>query len=369
MRSHAKNNDLLLPGKFVPDNTSIRLKYNQSSFVIEYTALNYIFPEKNQYAYMLEGFDYGWNEVGKQRLAIYTNLHAGNYRFKVKASNNDGVWNEKFITINIKVLPPPWLAWYAYIFYFLICAGLSYWLISYISLENKIKIKQIEQENMEKAHQLRIRMFTNFSHELRTPLTLIIGPLEELLQRIEIGQSILQPLTMIHKNAHRLLLIVNQLMDFRKQESGKMQLKAVEANVAIYLKEIFLVFSELARKQKIDYKFNSGQDEITLWFDRLLLEKVLFNLLSNAFKNTPEGGTISLNVNIRTVGDLIESGDLEPLTVEGANNEYVEIVVSDNGKGISDENIDKIFDPFYQVLNSPQDASAVGIFSVSSTAA
>ena len=358
LRSHAKNNDLVLPGKFVPDNTAIRLKYNQSSFVIEYTALNYIFPEKNQYAYMLEGFDYGWNEVGQQRLAIYTNLHAGNYRFKVKASNNDGVWNEKFITINIKILPPPWLAWYAYIFYFLICAGLTYSLIRYISLENKIKFKQIEQENMEKAHQLRIRMFTNFSHELRTPLTLMIGPLEELLHRIDIGPSIIQPLTMVQKNAHRLLLIVNQLMDFRKQESGKMQLKAVESNVAIYLKEIFLVFNELARKQKINYIFHSVLDEITLWFDRLLLEKVLFNLLSNAFKNTPEGGTISLCVNIRTVRELIESGDLRPSTNTEEITEYVEIVVSDNGKGISEENIDKIFDPFYQVSNSPQVASA-----------
>ncbi len=358
LRSDQEDGDLILAKKFPADSTFIRLNHNQSSFIIQFTALNYIFPEKNQYAYKLEGFDYEWNNVGQQRIAIYTNLHSGNYCFKIKASNNDGVWNEKYITLNIKVLPPPWLSWYAYIIYFVIFAGLYYSLFRYIKLENKVKIKQIEQENMEKVHQMRIRMFTNFSHELRTPLTLIIGPLEDLMSRVDIGPSILQPLSMIQSNAHRLLLIVNQLMDFRKQESGKMQLKAVEANVATYMKEIFLVFSELARKQKINYTFNSGLDEITLWFDRLLLEKVLFNLLSNAFKNTPEGGTISLDVNIKSLGELIKSGDLEPLTTVGIISEYVEIIVSDNGKGISAENIDKIFDPFYQVLNSPQVASA-----------
>lgn len=353
-----KKGDSLLHRKFIPINANIQLKYNQSSFVIQYTALNYIFPEKNQYAYQLEGFDYDWNHVGKQRIAIYTNLHAGNYRFKVKASNNDGVWNEEFVWLNIKVLPPPWMTWYAYVFYFFVFAGLSFSLLRFIKLENSVKIKQIEKENMEKAHQLRIRMFTNFSHELRTPLTLIIGPLEDLLNRADIGQSVRQPLVMIQKNAHRLLLIVNQLMDFRKQETGKMQLKAAEGNFSIFMKEISLVFTELARKQKISYFFRTVQDEISLWFDRLLLEKVFFNLLSNAFKNTPEGGEITITVGIKTKEDMKDAGCYTAFTAKNQAEEFVEIIVSDNGKGISEENLGKIFDPFYQVRDDQQVASA-----------
>lgn len=357
LRSDLKEGNMPFHRKFVADSSFIRLKHNQSSFVIEYTALNYIFPERNKYAYQLEGFDFGWNEVGQQRIAIYTNLHSGNYRFKLKASNNDGIWNEDFITLNIKVLPPPWLSWYAYVFYFLIFAGLWFSLFRYIKLENKVKIKQIEQENMEKVHQLRIRMFTNFSHELRTPLTLIIGPLEDLLNKTDIGQSVRHPLTMIQKNAQRLLLIVNQLMDFRKQEAGKMQLRASEGNFSIYMKEISMAFSELARKQKISYSFTSSQDEILLWFDRQLLEKVIFNLLANAFKNTPSHGQITINLIVKTTKKLKMEGINDFQAIEKIADEYVEITVTDTGKGISAENLGKIFDPFYQVRDGQQVAT------------
>lgn len=352
--SDLKKENSTLHRKFIPNNDYIRLKYYQSSFVIQYTALNYIFPDKNQYSYQLEGFDYDWNDVGKQRIAIYTKLHAGDYRFKVKASNNDGVWNEEFASLNIKVLPPPWLAWYAYVFYFFLFAGLSFILLLFIRLENRVKIKQIEKENLEKAHQLRIRMFTNFSHELRTPLTLIIGPLTDMLNRTDIGQSLIKPLTQIQQNAHRLLLIVNQLMDFRKQESGKMQLRAAEGNIAIFIKEISLAFSELARKQKINCYFKTINDDISLWFDRQLLEKVFFNLLSNAFKNTQENGEIRIIINLKKREELKNDNCYTAFSTGSNTEEFVEIIISDNGKGISEENLIKIFDPFYQVYDEKQ---------------
>lgn len=343
-----------LQKKFLPDMYGMKLKYNQSSFVISYTALNYIFPEKNQYAYQLEGFDEDWNYVDKQRIASYTNLHAGNYKFKLKASNNDGLWSDDYVSVNIKILPPPWLTWYAYLFYFLIFAGLSFLMILFLRLENIVKIKQLEKENLEKTHQLRIRMFTNFSHELRTPLTLIIGPLKDLLERADINGSMRESLVLIQQNANRLLLIVNQLMDFRKQESGKMQLKAGAGNFSAFMREVSLVFNELAKKQKIRYSFKVSREDITLWFDRLLLEKVFFNLLSNAFKNTPEGGEISIAIET-TAGKETgwKTGDLSKLTLS----EYVVITIADTGKGISKENQAKIFDPFFQVTDEHQSAT------------
>jgi signal transduction histidine kinase/ligand-binding sensor domain-containing protein/CheY-like chemotaxis protein len=351
--SGSKKDNSYLQKKFLPDAYEMRLKYNQSSFVISYTALNYIFPEKNQYAYQLEGFDEDWNYVDKQRIASYTNLHTGNYKFKLKASNNDGLWSDDFVSFNIKILPPPWLTWYAYIFYFLIFAGLSFLMILFIRLENIVKIKQLEKENLEKAHQLRIRMFTNFSHELRTPLTLIIGPLKDLLSRSDINEPIRETLTLIQQNANRLLLIVNQLMDFRKQESGKMQLKAAESNFSAFMREISLVFNDLSKKQKIKYSFSVFSEDITLWFDRLLLEKVFFNLLSNAFKNTPEGGEISIVIDTKVAG----STDYSSLKSNRAAAEFIIITISDTGKGISKENQEKIFDPFFQVSNEHQSVS------------
>src|SRR5690606_17628524 len=151
-----------------------------------YTALNYIFPNNNQYAYKLQGFDRDWNYVGDQRVAIYTNLPAGDYTFRVKASNNDGVWNEQGASLSITVLPPFWQTWWAYLLYLLIMSAVFFSFLKYVGLQNEIKLKQMEQQNMENAHQMRIRMFTNFSHELRTPLSLIVGPLEDLLSRIDL---------------------------------------------------------------------------------------------------------------------------------------------------------------------------------------
>ncbi len=362
LRSDLKKGDIPFQRKFVPNNSSILLKYNQSSFVIQYTALNYIFPEKNQYAYQLEGFDYGWNDVGQQRIAIYTNLHSGNYRFKLKASNNDGVWNEDYITLNIKVLPPPWRSWYAYIIYFLILTGFFLLLLHYLRLEHSVKIKQFEKENIEKVHQLRIRLFTNFSHELRTPLTLIMGPLEDLLNRSDLLIPVRNSLSLIQKNTHRLLFLVNQLMDFRKQESGKMKIQAAEGKFNKFITEISMAFNELAYKQKISYSIIGNDQEIRLWFDRQELEKVFFNLLSNAFKNTPINGKISLSILKISAEDLkdIPTSKRDILLRTNAT-EFIRVNVSNSGKGIPAKELDKIFDPFYQVAEDGQSSVGTGI--------
>ncbi|MDX9882957.1 MAG: two-component regulator propeller domain-containing protein [Prolixibacteraceae bacterium] len=362
LRSEKTGSKPVIEKKYIHDNDEIRLKHNQSSFIIEYTALNYIFPEKNQYAYQLEGFDPDWNYVDKQRIAIYTNLNSGKYVFRVKASNNDGVWNEAGKAFSIKVSPPPWRSWWAYILYFLSLTGIFILLLHYLRLENRIKIKQFEQDNMEKTHQVRIRMFTNFSHELRTPLTLIMGPLEDLLNRQDLPDFVRGSLHLIQKNTHRLLLLVNQLMDFRKQESGNMKLKAAEGRFNKFITEISMAFNELAFRQKIDYSTQGNQQDIRLWFDRFQLEKVFFNLLSNAFKNTPQNGKITLTIVRREKAEL---KDMVPEKRDALLNiktgAFIETAIRNTGKGIPFKDLDKIFDPFYQVAEDGQSSAGTGI--------
>ena len=362
LRSEKNRDKPIFEKKYISNNEEIRLKYNQSSFIIEYTALNYISPGKNQYAYQLEGFDSEWNKVGNQRIAIYTNLNSGRYVFRVKASNNDGVWNEKGMSLSIVVSPPPWRTWWAYIIYFLVLTGFFFLLLHYLKLESEIKIKQIEQDNSEKVHQLRIRLFTNFSHELRTPLTLILGPMEDILDRSDLLDPVRNSLSLIQKNAHRLLFLVNQLMDFRKQESGNMKLKAAEGRFNKFITEISMAFNELAFKQKIDYLITGNDRDIYLWFDRQQLEKVFFNLLSNAFKNTPPNGKITISV-IRLQTDELKDLPQEKrdILLKTKATEYIEVGIRNTGKGIPSKELDKIFDPFYQVTENGQTSAGTGI--------
>lgn len=346
---------------YLTGNEKIRLKYNKSSFIVDYTALNYIFPNNNQYAYKLQGFDRDWNYVGDQRVAIYTNLPAGDYTFRVKASNNDGVWNEQGASLSITVLPPFWQTWWAYLLYLLIMSAVFFSFLKYVGLQNEIKLKQMEQQNMENAHQMRIRMFTNFSHELRTPLSLIVGPLEDLLSRIDLNQAVRESLQLINKNAHRLLLLVNQLMDFRKQESGNLQLKAAPGNFVKFGEELTLAFSEVAKKRRIHYSFSAEQSEITAWYDRVLFEKVFFNLLSNSFKYTPDEGRIEVNVSSIDGDEVRRICGRRCSAMAELPGRFVQIVVKDSGRGVPAAEREHIFDPFYQAQNNDDCHAGTGI--------
>jgi signal transduction histidine kinase/ligand-binding sensor domain-containing protein/AraC-like DNA-binding protein len=359
LRSSQKNIGNGLERNFLNGKDKIILKYNQADFIIEYTALNYIFSIKNQYAYRLKGFDKDWNQVGNQRIAIYTNLDPGKYIFQVKASNNDGLWNEEGISLPIKVLPPPWKTWWAYMIYFVVLTGFFFLLVHYLKLENEVKIKQMEHDNSEKAHLLRTRFFTNFSHELRTPLTLIMGPLEDILNRTDLSDPVKNSLNMIQKNTHRLLYLVNQLMDFRKQESGNMKLRAINGKINKFIVEVSMAFNELSVKRGINYSIKGCENEIYLWYDPPQLEKVLFNLLSNAFKNTPSNGRISLEL------FKLSTENLPPLKEEVLKKsnaaEFIEISISNSGKGIPVKEIEKIFDPFYRIAEDEQSSVGTGI--------
>ena len=334
-------------------NNNLSLNYEQSNITIEYCALNYIYPGENQYKYKLEGFDKEWNDVDYRRVAYYTNIPLGKYTFLVKGSNNDGLWNNQETALNIVISSPPWDTWWAWTIYVLIIATTIFLIVRYsrirTKLENNIKIKQLEKENMEELHQTKIKLFTNFSHELRTPLTLILSPLEDVLQQTELIPSLRDTLKLMHKNANRLLYTVNQLMDFRKKESGHLQIKAAEGNIVKFISEIFIAFNELARLRNICFYFDCEQEDLQLWYDRNLLEKVLFNLLSNAFKNTPDGGYITVSLSLVTLAKLQASFDKNVSNLSHDINEYMLIEVIDTGTGIPETELERIFDPFYQV--------------------
>ena len=324
--------------KSITDTRGITLRYDQTNTItLGFAALNYIFPENNQYMFYLEGYEQEWNKPGFQRLVTYTNLPAGKYVLKIKASNNSGIWNDDHLSFAIQVLPPPWKTWWAYTLYALFFVGLVYAIVYYfvsrMKLENDIRVKQIEKQTLEQVHQMRLNMFTNFSHELRTPLTLILNPVKTLLSDTSLSGTYNSSLQMVYKNANRMLSLVNQLLDLRKQESGKIQIKVKEADIVKFVREIVILFRELANSKQISLELHTSEDRILAWFDPLLMEKVVYNLLSNAVKNTPENGKIA--VGIRSKG--------------GAKGKEVELSVGDTGKGIPEKDLENIFAAFFQV--------------------
>ncbi|MDR0575428.1 MAG: response regulator [Tannerella sp.] len=332
----------------------LHLTYKQSNMTVEFSALNFIYSQQNQYAYKLEGFDHEWNYVGKRRVAYYTNIPPGTYTFLVKGSNNDGVWNERPTAIQVYISQPPWNTWWAWTLYVAAFTTGLLLIVRYARIKNRletnIRIEQMEKEKMEELHQTKINLFTNFSHELRTPLTLILNPLEEILQNNHLSPSLHGTLKLIYKNAGRLLYTVNQLMDFRKKESGHLRLCAAEGNIVKFTNEIFTAFNDLARNRNIDLRLECKMEELQMWYDRDLLEKVLFNLLSNAFKNTPDGGRITVSLSLWKLSELKQAFENKRnIFASSCIHDFAMITVSDTGQGIPEQELEKIFDPFYQI--------------------
>jgi signal transduction histidine kinase/ligand-binding sensor domain-containing protein/AraC-like DNA-binding protein len=335
----------------IEETNELTLSYDQAYFTIKYAALNFINPEKNNYAFKLEGFnDEEWNEVGNQRTATYTNLSAGNYVFKVKASNNDGVWNDQIRTLKIKILPPFWKTWWAYLFYLLIIAGLLY--IYYIysvrtaKLKNDLAFEHQSHEKDQELAQRKLTFFTNISHEIKTPLTLILAPVEKLIE-LNAGNNLVQnQLVLMQRNGERLVRLINQLLDFRKFESGKIRLRAAKGNMVRFVKEVAMAFDSYAKYLKINLIVDAQSNNIKTYFDRDNFEKIIYNLLSNALKFTPEGGTVRVGVR-----QEIKDGG------EG----FVCIFVEDNGKGIPENYINKIFDEFDHSNNDDDNPLGTGI--------
>lgn len=365
------NNEKVPPGgkilqKQLSEQKEITLKYNESNISIEYSALNYIFSNKNEYTYKLEGFDTEWNEVGSRRIAYYTNIPPGKYRFVVRAANNDGVWNDEGTSLWITVTPPLWKTWWAYILYTLLIIGILAFIYRYFSerkrLENDIKLKQAEAKAQDEFHEERNKLFTNFSHELRTPLTLILSPLEDMAEKPElIPQPMESKIHLMRNNARRLLRLVNNLMDFQKKESGTMKLKVSEGDFIGFSEEMTVLFREIAASRNVNFSFRHTEDKIDYWFDKNLMEKVFFNFLSNAFKNVPNGGTVSVDIDTATLNILKQKVPQKAHCFDNDKIGYIVLRIDDDGPGIAVSELEKIFVPFYQVAQNEHSASGTGL--------
>jgi len=348
----------------------IVLKYNQNFFSFQFAALDYTNPYKNQYAWYLKGFEDDWNYMGNRRFAKYTGMPPGNYIFRVKGSNNDGYWDEAGTSISITVLPPPWKTWWAYTMYGIFLIGLIYVWRKYDlkrqRLKQELEIEQIEAEKLKELDKTKSRFFANISHEFRTPLTLILGPLQKVFSNTS-DEETKQYLNIMQRNARRLQTLINQLLNLSKLESGKMKLQVRKENIVALVRGYTQSFESLARQKKIDLVFQSDEDDIPLYVDKDKIEKILYNLLSNAFKFTGEEGRIVVSVGSsqstgieRTESEKTTSGFRLPTS--DPIGQWVEIKISDTGLGIPSDKLPHIFDRFYQVDDSySKDGEGTGI--------
>ncbi len=334
----------------------------KETFSISFIALNFSISEQNQYAYILEGFDDDWNSAGTSTSATYTNLDPGEYLFKVKASNNDGLWNEKGATLKIIIRPPFYRTNLAYAIYVILFLSMLFYSrergirrikMKFALEQERIQAKQLieqerrEAERLNELSRLKIKFLTNLSHEFRTPISLIMGPVEGLLSR-QWDEKVASQLNMIRRNGRRLLNLVNQLLDFRKMEEQELKLIPTEGDVVSFIQDISESFKDLSERKRINFVFESQLKNLYAWFDHDKVERILFNLLSNAFKFTEEGGDIKVDI-YRLEGSKYDIEDYLNSDLDDDGKALICIKVSDTGIGIAAEKQDFVFERFFQI--------------------
>ena len=325
---------------------AITLSHRDYVFSFQFTALDYVNPAKNRYAYMLEGFQNQWNEIGTRRFVTFTNIPHGDYTFRVKACNNDGVWNETGTVLQIHITPPWWKTTWATLLF--VMAGLAiiisisrFWIYKE-RMKSQLHLKQMEAEKSQELDQMKSRFLANISHEFRTPLTLIMGTAEQLIAENH-NKQVIEFSRMQKKNGSRLLRQVNQLLDLSKLESGRMNLQAKEKDIIPLVRSISLSFESFARQQDIDLTFRSKPKSVKIFYDHEKMETIVSNLISNAVKFTPAGGRVEITI---------------------SKNQLLKIQVSDTGTGIPPEQLPHIFDRFYQAgsgYTKDQKGSGIGL--------
>ncbi len=366
------------------------LDHDQNFFSFEFASMDYRAPVKNQFAYILEGLDEDWVHSGNRRNAYYTGVPPGDYLFRVKGSNNDGIWNEEGTGVVITIFPPPWRTWWAYTLYLLFIIFILIIIIRFYlkrqRLIHNLELEKLQTEKLEELDGLKSRFFANISHEFRTPLTLILGPMERLMGKTTNDEDV-QDLNIMQRNARRLQKLINQLLNLSKLESGNMKLETRKMNIVQLVKGYTNSFESLAKQKNIELSFTSEQDEISVWIDQDKIEKILYNLISNAFKFTGDGGRISVNVNApplppqrRKGSKHIVSSDSNstdssfiftpgmdaptPSPPWGGSRRGIIVSVSDTGRGIPPERLPNIFDRFYQAGDSysvDQEGTGIGL--------
>jgi len=310
----------------------LELKHNQSSFNIEFAALNYAGAELTEYWYKLEDINNDWVYLERNNKVFFTELSPGSYVFKVKSRNSFGIWSKE-ITIKINISPPFWASTYAYFLYFILIGYVLYLTIRYSSNlsqeKNDRKIKHLNDEKEKEIYHAKIEFFTNVAHEIKTPLTLIKNPLENLLKFEYETPEIPQNLAIMKKNTSRLLKLVNELLDFRKTEIGGLKLTFVEVNISSLVRNMYLRFSQLIEEKNIDFKLELSEKDIYAFVDKEAMKKIMSNLFSNSIKYSENKVLLSL---VR-------------------DEKKLKLIIKNDGPLIPSHLKDKIFEPFFRIDN------------------
>lgn len=316
-------------------NDSIILDYSTASYQFNFNAFDIPFSETTQYAYQLYPFEKIWH-TGKGNAAIYSNLSAGTYTFRVKAQNRNGIWNTDSTNIQLTILPPWWNTIWFKLLLLLFFMAIAYlvWRASLqrAKLRQEVAIKEREKERLNEINQMKLRFFTNISHELKTPLTLIYNPLDHLVKTGGSDSEFRTMLPFLYRNAHRMTLLIDQILDFRKSELSVLRLMVSKGDVVADCKQVLTYFEHQARIENVHLKFRSYPDCIEAWYDADMLFKIVSNLISNALKNTRANGSVLLSVIASESSVILE--------------------VEDTGSGIPADDLNLIFERYYQVGNS-----------------
>jgi ligand-binding sensor domain-containing protein/signal transduction histidine kinase/DNA-binding response OmpR family regulator len=342
------------PGKAlqhsITETEKIILNNKQNVFSLEFSALDFADSRKNQYAYFLEGFDRSWNDIGTRHFITFTNLPAGSYRLRVKAANNDGLWNTEGTHINIRIKPVWWETNLAIVFLIIMIAGLFILgmrlKLNRERMRNQLKLERIRAEHLTQLDNMKSRFFANISHEFRTPLTLILGPMEQWLSG-DFRSDLKKTAKRVIRNAQSLLSLVDELLNLSRLETGKLRLKAGKGDMIQQIKTLFYGFESLAGSRHISLEFSCNAPVHELYFDAKKMEKVWNNLFCNAIKFTPDHGQVALTIQILHDDCPWVQKDSSPNP--GKLDDYeLQIQLWNSGKGISADHLSFLFDRFYQ---------------------
>ena len=313
---------------------TLHLKYNQSSFSIDFAALNFTAPETTEYAFKMDGLEKDWTYIKANRRVYFTELTPGSYTFKVKAANSSGIWNAKEKRLTILISSPFWASNWAYLFYILLGLVLIYVGFSTYhtrhKLKNKRKLELFEHEKEKEIYHAKIEFFTNVAHEIRTPLTLIKGPMEKIIREADAVPKIKNNLLIMERNTDRLLNLTNQLLDFRQTETNGYSLNFVKADIKLLLEDNYQRFKPLSEQKKLRFTLSLPATKVYAYVDTEALNKIISNLLNNAIK----------------YAESVVQLDLLPVTE--FENQFV-IIIKNNGYVIPMDMKEKIFETFYRI--------------------
>jgi signal transduction histidine kinase/DNA-binding response OmpR family regulator/ligand-binding sensor domain-containing protein len=321
----------------LPQLSSINLPYNKNYLRFEFSAMLFNQPQKTRYRYQLVGADAGWIENGTNNIASYAALRPGKYTLKLNATDNNGIWSDSIKEIVIRINPPFWFTWWAYLIYALIALFLlrTYFIFRErrIKAEQNLAFEKREAHRLKELDELKDRFFSNITHEFRTPLTLIISPLEKLSQDSSLSPAAINSVKTAQRNSQQLLRLINEFLDFSKLNEGQLQLRLSTGELDLFTAERVESFETVAAEKNIDLSFSNNGVSGFYLFDENKWEKIVVNLVGNALKFTPSNGKVSVRL----------------AALEGNN---IQLEVEDNGPGIPPEHQQKVFDRFYQVDNS-----------------